>query len=107
MARPPSDIRDRVLEASRARFLGEGVDGASLRDIARDAGTSLGMVVYYFPKKEDLFLEVVEVVYAPFLADVVRLLDEGTTTREKLRRMLLRIANASTRELDVVRLIRR
>jgi len=107
MARPPSDIRDRVLEASRARFLGEGVDGASLRDIARDAGTSLGMVVYYFPKKEDLFLEVVEVVYAPFLADVVRLLDEGTTTREKLRRMLLRIANASTRELDVVRLIAR
>jgi len=107
MARPPSDIRERLVDAARARFLREGVDGAALREIARDAGTSLGIVVYYFPKKEDLFLEVVEAVYAPLLADVVRILEETTSTRERLRGVILRVAEASKKELDVVRLIAR
>jgi AcrR family transcriptional regulator len=107
MARPPSDIRDRLVDAARARFLREGVDGAALREIARDAGTSLGIVVYYFPKKEDLFLEVVEAIYAPLLADVVRILEEKTSTREQLRGVILRVAGASKKELDVLRLIAR
>jgi AcrR family transcriptional regulator len=38
--------------------LGDGVDGASLREIAREAGTNIGMVVYYFATKDDLFLAV-------------------------------------------------
>ena len=56
--------------AARERFLTEGVDGASLREIARDAGTSIGMVYYYFPTKDELFLAVVEEVYAKLLADL-------------------------------------
>src|SRR6185295_5828153 len=70
MARPPTDIRQRILGAARARFLAEGVDGASLREIARDAKTTIGMVSYYFPAKDDLFLAVVEEVYAVLLGDL-------------------------------------
>ena len=82
MGRPPSDVRDRLIDAARTRFLREGVDGASLRDIAADASTVLGTIVYHFPKKEDLFLEVVEKAYAPMLEDLAALLDrEGTTRR--------------------------
>jgi AcrR family transcriptional regulator len=44
MARPASDIQKRIFVAARARFLSEGVDGASLRQIAKDAGTNIGMV---------------------------------------------------------------
>jgi AcrR family transcriptional regulator len=44
MARPRSDIRPRLLASARARFLREGVDGASLRSIAKDAATNIGMV---------------------------------------------------------------
>ena len=44
MARPRSDIEPRIVHAARRRFLKEGVDGASLRTIAKDAGTSIGMV---------------------------------------------------------------
>jgi AcrR family transcriptional regulator len=110
MGRPASDIRERLVDAARGRFLTEGVDGASLRDIAADAKTSLGIVVYYFPKKEDLFLAVVDSVYAPMLADVVRRLGDReryATTRERLRMVVLRLADASTRELQVLRLIAR
>jgi TetR/AcrR family transcriptional regulator len=107
MARPASDIRERLVDAARTRFLNEGVDGASLRDIARDAGTSLGMVVYYFPKKADLFLAVVEGVYGPLLADVVRRLGAAEGTRERLRSVIVRLADADARELQVLRLIAR
>ena len=38
MARPRTDIQPRIVRAARARFLAEGVDGASLRAIARRRG---------------------------------------------------------------------
>ena len=65
MARPRSDIAQRIVSAAAERFLHDGVDGASLRRIAQAAGTNLGMVYYYFPSKDDLFLAVVERHYAP------------------------------------------
>ena len=40
MARPRSDIQPRIVEAARYRFLRAGVDGASLREIAKDAKIS-------------------------------------------------------------------
>ncbi len=107
MARPRSDIRERLVEAARSRFRVRGVDGASLRDIARDAGTSVGIVAYWFPKKSDLFDEVVESAYGPIVADVARLLDEHVSTRERLHAVVLRIAKASTEEIDGLRLIAR
>ena len=64
MARPRSDIQKRIVLAARTRFLADGVDGASLRHIARAARTSIGMVYYYFPTKDDLFLAVVEELLA-------------------------------------------
>jgi len=57
------------VEAAPSRFLLEGVDGASLRSIARDAGTSIGMVYYYFKTKDELFLAVIETAYRGLLVD--------------------------------------
>jgi AcrR family transcriptional regulator len=107
MARPRSDIRARLVAAARGRFLENGVDGASLREIARDAKTNIGMVVYYFPTKDDLFLAVVEEVYAGFLADLQKSLTEPPTTREKMRGALLRLGTCSEHELEVIRLMLR
>ena len=58
MGRTPSDIAPRIVHAARRRFLSDGVEGASLRAIARDARTSIGMIYYYYPAKDDLFLAV-------------------------------------------------
>lgn len=108
MARPRSDIRPRLIEAARARFLREGVDGASLRSIAKDAETNIGMVYYYFPAKEDLFHAVVEDVYAGMLEDVTSIFEARERPFEdRLRGLSTRLGDMSEAELDVVRLVLR
>ena len=107
MARPATDIRPRLLRAARARFLAHGVDGASLREIASAAGTSIGMVYYHFKTKDDLFLAVVEEVYGQVLADLEAALAPGPTVRERLRRLYRRIGALTDDELTVIRLVLR
>jgi AcrR family transcriptional regulator len=105
MARPRSDIRARLVHAAREQFLRAGVEGTSLRIIARQAKTSIGMLYYYFPTKDDLFFAVVEEVYAALLADVTAALAPDAPARERIQRMYLRVGAASELELSIVRLV--
>ena len=107
MARPRSDIQKRVIHAARTRFLAEGVDGASLRRIARAARTSIGMVYYYFPTKDDLFLAVVEDVYVVFLADLVLALEPSLPVEERILRLYRRIGAVTGNERLILRLVLR
>lgn len=107
MARPRSDIRPRLLQAARRRFLAEGVDGASLRTIAQDANTNVGMVVYYFATKDELFLAVVEQLYVQLLEDLTQALRAPKTLRERLTTAFSRLGAASNEELEVIRLVLR
>jgi AcrR family transcriptional regulator len=106
MARPASDISERILRSARDRFLEEGVDGASLRAIARDAGTNLGMVYYYYPTKDDLFLSVIESVYGRILEDISKpLTASDQTTEQKVRAVFGYFAALSDDDMKVVRLV--
>lgn len=105
MARPRSDIAPRLVHAARARFLEQGVDGASLRQIAEDAGTSIGMVYYYHPTKDDLFLAVVEEVYVALLADIEAALAPRSSVEERIRRLYERLGRLSADELLVMRIV--
>lgn len=105
MARPRSDIKQRILVAARARFLREGVDGASLRAIAADAGTSIGMVYYYFRSKDELFLAVVEVPYVKLLDELTRELDPALPSRDRILAIYHRVARATPDEAEIVRLV--
>jgi AcrR family transcriptional regulator len=107
MARPRSNIEPRIVHAARRRFLKEGVDGASLRMIARDAKTSIGMVYYYFPTKDDLFFAVVEEIYQGILADLTRALANDAPVKQRLFRVSNRVGNLGKLELAVVQLIAR
>jgi AcrR family transcriptional regulator len=105
MPRPRSDIASRILVAARARFLAEGVDGASLRSIAEDAGTNLGMIYYYFPSKDELFLAVIEQVYGKLLEDLGGALGGEASVEARVRRAYRRVAAMSEAEFDVVRIV--
>lgn len=107
MARPRSDIRPRLIEAARTRFLHDGVDGASLRAIARAAKTSLGMVHYYFGNKEELFFAVVEETYAELLLALKQAVEGASSLPERVQVVSLRIAEASDTELDILRIVLR
>lgn len=107
MARPKSDIEPRIVVAARDRFLRDGVDGASLRGIASDAGTNIGMVYYYFPTKDELFLAVVEQLYGTLLSDLEAAITPDVPVPERVRRVYDRIARLSDDELLVLRLVLR
>lgn len=49
---------DQVLQGARTIFLRDGFGGASVDDIAREAGVSKATLYAYFPDKQLLFLEV-------------------------------------------------
>jgi AcrR family transcriptional regulator len=107
VARAASDIGPRIVAAARARFLIEGVDGASLRAIARDARTSIGMIYYYHPTKDDLFLAVVEEVYVALLKDLEARLAPGKPVPDRLQALFERIGEASDDERQVLQLVLR
>jgi AcrR family transcriptional regulator len=105
VARKPGDIAERLVRAARERFLLEGVDGASLRAIARDAGTNLGMVYYYFPSKDELFLACIEDVYARLLSDLAMALEQSVESEPRVAALYARLARLSDDELGVLRLL--
>jgi AcrR family transcriptional regulator len=85
----------------------EGVDGASLRRIAKEARTSIGMIYYYYPTKDDLFLAVVEEIYSVVLADLLAALDPSLPVEERIRRLYVRVGSVTEDELLVIRLVLR
>ena len=107
MPRPRSDIRPRILRAARKSFLQHGVAGASLREIARRARTSIGMIYYYFKTKDDLFLAVVEEHYESAIADLEDALQGPGDFEERLVRMSTRIGELKDLELDTLKLVLR
>lgn len=107
MARPRSDIEPRIIRAAHELFLREGVDAASLRAIARSAGTNVGMVYYYFPTKDDLFLAVVEDAYVGVLERLAEALAPSLDVEERLRRASSFVSFMNEHEREVSRIVLR
>jgi len=56
----PLDTRDRVLEAAARVFARKGFLGASLDEVAADAGLTKGAVYWHFKSKNDLFFALLD-----------------------------------------------
>ena len=105
MSRPASDIRERIIVAARHCFLFHGVEGASLRAIAREASTNIGMVYYYFASKDELFFATLEEYYAPLLADLQVIVESSGDFRAKVERIYARVGTMHTAEFDTLRMV--
>jgi AcrR family transcriptional regulator len=55
-----SDKREHILNVAEELFAEKGFDGASVRDIAQQAGVNLAMISYYFGSKEKLLESLIE-----------------------------------------------
>lgn len=79
--------RGEVLQAATEHVLDHGLDGLTLRKIARDVGVSHATLVHHFVSKERLVAEIVDLVLADTLQvpDVVK--DQRDTLREIWRRL--------------------
>ncbi|MFN4312429.1 MAG: TetR/AcrR family transcriptional regulator [Ferrovibrio sp.] len=65
--------REAILQAARTIFARDGLDGATLRAIAAEAGVAVGTVYLHYPGKEALYADML----AGSLADLLRHLREA------------------------------
>lgn len=57
---PKRDRREDILKASLHLFAEKGFHGTSMRDIAREADITEGLIYHYFASKRDLFRAIIE-----------------------------------------------
>jgi len=63
--------QDQILGASLRIFSRRGFDGATIPDIAREAGVAVGTIYNYYPSKRDLFVAaIVKYIIEPFTAAI-------------------------------------
>jgi AcrR family transcriptional regulator len=58
------ETKEKILHTARAMFASKGYEGASVRQIASEAGVNIAAVNYHFTSKEKLFLQVIEMVFS-------------------------------------------
>src|ERR671915_2009203 len=59
-AHPRRDRREDILQASLHLFAEKGFHGTSMRDIARSADITEGLIYHYFENKRDLFRAIID-----------------------------------------------
>ena len=87
-----------VLEGARAIFLARGFEGASVDDIAREAGVSKATLYAYFPDKRLLFMEVARAECARQADEAVQLIDQNAPAELVLTEAARRIVGFLTSE---------
>ena len=63
--------REKILNTAKIHFLKDGLDGASLRNILKDAGLTTGAFYKYYPTKESLFDALID----PYLEHIYQIYD--------------------------------
>jgi TetR/AcrR family transcriptional regulator, cholesterol catabolism regulator len=80
--------RQRVVEAARELFDTHGYQGATIRDIARHAGVSVGSVFTTFASKGEILSEVMQARLSPLYAELDRVMPHlRGSTADRLRTM--------------------
>jgi AcrR family transcriptional regulator len=74
-----------ILDAARKVFEQEGLDGASLRAIAAEAGYTPAALYFHFDSKEAIYAEVLRASIARLQEEVERAVTKTRTPVEKLR----------------------
>jgi len=109
---PEGLTKARLLDVAERLFADHGIDGASLRQITKEAGVNLGAVNYHFRTKEGLMVTVFNRRFGPLKQEQLNLLKqaeqqagEGASTVEKVLEALLmpalRLAKAADTERQI------
>jgi AcrR family transcriptional regulator len=77
--------RRRLLDGAEAAFARSGYHGASVEEIAREAGATTGALYSNFASKEDLFIALFEERIATDVRDYSQIVSDGVTAEEQAR----------------------
>lgn len=79
------ETRRQILDTSLALFRERGFEATTIRDIAADAGLSLGAAYYYFKSKEAIVAAYYDYVQEEHRARAAAAFDSAATLRQRLR----------------------
>lgn len=101
------EIRNKIISESLKEFREKGYKGASIRDIAKNSGTSVGNIYKYFSSKEDLYKSIIEPVYDKVMNyisqfDSVELNDNADKIFYGLMEKIMEIFEENSTELTVL-----
>ncbi len=99
--RSGEETKQRLLDAARVIFADRGYSGASVREVARRAGVSIGCLYLYFPNKQQLYTGLLQSQMDEFLARLNGLRTEKP--EEALRKIIdlyMEIAVTKTKMLS-------
>ena len=91
MSTKAEDTQKNILNTARKHFLKDGLTGASLRNIVKDAGLTTGAFYKYYPTKEALF----DALTDPYMEHIYQIYDQIVEEFEKLS------ASDQTRNMSV------
>ena len=75
---------EKIKAAAKKVFMTKGFDGCSVRDIAKEVGSNVALLNYYFRSKEKLFELIFEGAMSDFLQSMMAVFSSDLTLREKL-----------------------
>lgn len=81
-------LADRIRQAAARLFAVRGFHGTGMRQVAEEAGVSIGALYHYFPSKEEVFLAVLRQEYDGRLAEAQGLWREGVSAPDVVRRVV-------------------
>ncbi|MBO9450485.1 TetR/AcrR family transcriptional regulator [Tropicibacter sp. R16_0] len=89
---------DQVLRGAREVFMADGFEGASVDEIAREAGVSKATLYSYFPDKRLLFMEVAQTECTLMSEKIMSMIDESLPARDVLMLTAVQVITFLTSE---------
>lgn len=83
-----SQAEEKIKAAAKRVFVSKGFSGCTSREIAKEAGTNVALVNYYFRSKDQLFLIIYKSVTEDFLLSMVDVFSSNTSLKEKISQLV-------------------
>ncbi|WP_373047418.1 TetR/AcrR family transcriptional regulator [Vulgatibacter sp.] len=102
-AREIARTRQDILEAAARAFASRGFTGATMQDIAREAGYTAASLYSYFSSKEEIIRGLFESIRNERFSALELPVPEGLTLRQKLDLLVRRQTEVAKRHRDAIR----
>ena len=79
-----SQAEEKIKAAAKRVFVQKGFSGCTSREIAKEAGTNVALVNYYFRSKNQLFILIYQSVTEDFLLSMVDVFSSKISLKEKI-----------------------
>ena len=79
---------EKIKAAAKKVFMTKGFDGCSVRDIAKEVGSNVALLNYYFRSKEKLFELIFEGAMSYFLQAMIAVFSSDLSLKEKVEQLI-------------------